>query len=202
MTLSIAGYFRDIVSLSFLPQMRLYFVSLLVATLYLIYKLKVNQLYDMTAGESSSSIHSKGSGDQHNDEPFAIQHINLCVRSRVLAVTTLSNAVIVYRFRSRETAGEINVNILLLSLVLSLCAILAGKLPWIWIPAFIIIMDDSGVLIFVTHQSILGFFHMCIGIILYTVIDALWEIRKIHAAYNGTSHAMVQWDPRYKAWPF
>jgi len=76
-------------------------------TLYLVYHLKVSQLYSVTASESSSSIHSKGSGDQHNDEPFAIQHINLCARSRILAVSTLCNAVIVYRFRSKEAAGEI-----------------------------------------------------------------------------------------------
>ena len=91
------------------PPGRCYLIWLFVATLYLIYKLRVSQLYDTGANESTLSIHSKVSGDQHNDEPFAIQHINLCPRSRVLAVTTLSNAVIVYRFRSKETAGELSV---------------------------------------------------------------------------------------------
>lgn len=79
---------------------------LFLGTLYLIYKLRVSQLYDTTATDSTSSMQSKGSGEQHGDEPFAIQHISLCARSRVLAVSTLSNTVIVYRFRSKETAGE------------------------------------------------------------------------------------------------
>lgn len=73
----------------------------------MIYKLHVSQLYDTRTSDNPSCTQSKGSSDQHHDEPFAIQHVNLCVRSRVLAVTTLSNAVIVYRFRSKETASVI-----------------------------------------------------------------------------------------------
>ena len=107
-------FFKTTFIFYFCPSQIFHVMRIFAATLYLVYHLKVSQLYSVTASESSSSIHSKGSGDQHNDEPFAIQHINLCARSRILAVSTLCNAVIVYRFRSKEAAGEIVVSLLFL----------------------------------------------------------------------------------------
>ena len=89
----------------------------------MVYHLNVSDLYEkiVTRSDSISSEISKGSNDLLNEEPFAIQHINLCTRSRVLAVGTLSNSVIVYRFRTKETAGEIAVSDLCFCFAARLC---------------------------------------------------------------------------------
>eukprot|EP00794_Sanderia_malayensis_P000394 gene394-1028_t len=80
-------------------------------SLYLVYKLNVSDLFErtITRSDSTCSDGSKGSAGEHfSEDSNAIQHIQLCTRSRVLVVSTLSNSVVVYKFRTKETASELS----------------------------------------------------------------------------------------------
>src|SRR6218665_342715 len=68
---------------------------LLLVTFQVLYKLKTAKLFDP----------SKCRSVDDDDSPFAIQHIHLCIESRLLCIAGYTH-VVLFRFSTQETSLE------------------------------------------------------------------------------------------------
>ena len=65
-----------------------------VATLQVLYKVKTAKVFDKSKCRSPDS----------DDDPFAIQHIQLCLESRLLVVAGITHAIL-FRFSKQESSS-------------------------------------------------------------------------------------------------
>ena len=78
------------------------------------YKLSVARLFDRLSRQSSTTSNlSKSSSLESYDDPFAIQHIQLCPYGRVLTVACQSFFIVVFKFCNNENIIETAVSIFL-----------------------------------------------------------------------------------------